>query len=212
MLGTHDLWLFVLSGLILNITPGPDTAYVVARSLQRGWQGGAVAGLGISLGCLVHIAAAAIGLSALIAASASAFMVIKVIGAAYLIYAGLRMFVVRGAPAADASPAAAPDRSLRRIFWQGALTNILNPKIALFFLALLPQFVDADAASKPLAFVVLGLIFVVNGTIWNFLVAIFAVKAAGGISQSRRAQVWLSRTIGGLFVYLGIRIATFEMN
>ncbi len=212
MFGIHDLWLFVLSGLILNITPGPDTAYVVARSMQRGWRGGGVAGLGISFGCLVHIAAAAIGLSALIAASASGFMVVKVIGAAYLIYAGVRMMLSRRTETRSAQAAATPDLTLGQVFWQGALTNILNPKIALFFLALLPQFVDADAPNKPLAFIVLGLVFVFNGTIWNFLVAVFAAKAAGGIAQSRRAQVWLSRTIGAMFIYLGVRIATFEMD
>ncbi len=166
MLGIHELWLFIISGLLLNITPGPDTAYIVGRSLQMGWRGGAAAALGISAGCLVHVFAAAIGLSALLAASSVAFTAIKLLGAAYLLYIGLRMLLSR--PGDDAPATGTADRlPLRRVFWQGALTNVLNPKVALFFLAFLPQFVAADAPSKALAFIVLGFIFIFNGTMWS---------------------------------------------
>src|SRR3954449_8852120 len=102
MLGLHDLWLFILSGLLLNITPGPDTAYIVGRSVQMGWRGGAAAALGISAGCLVHAFAAAIGLSALLAASSFAFTAIKLIGAAYLFYIGIRMLLAHRAANDDA--------------------------------------------------------------------------------------------------------------
>ncbi|MEA2894112.1 MAG: hypothetical protein QOI05_4905 [Bradyrhizobium sp.] len=206
MPGIHDLWLFILSGLLLNITPGPDTAYIVGRSVQMGWRGGAAAALGISAGCLVHVFAAAIGLSALLAASSLAFTAIKLLGAAYLLYIGIRMLLAH--PKHDAPTTGVADRlSLRQVFWQGALTNVLNPKVALFFLAFLPQFVAVDAPGKPLAFIALGLIFIFNGTIWCLGVAAFAAKAAGRVRQSSRAVLWINRALGGVFIALGIRVA-----
>ena len=208
MLGIHSLWLFVLSGVLLNITPGPDTAYIVGRSAQIGWRGGAAAALGISAGCLVHVFAAAIGLSALLAASSVAFTAIKWIGAAYLIYTGIKMLLTQAAsPATVTVPRAT---TLRQVFWQGALTNALNPKVALFFLAFLPQFVDAEAPGKALAFVVLGLIFIGTGTLWGLGGAAFAAKAAGRIRQSGRALVWLNRALGAMFIGLGVRVAMLQ--
>jgi threonine/homoserine/homoserine lactone efflux protein len=209
MFGTHDLWLFVLSGILLNITPGPDTAYVVGRSVQMGWRGGGAAAIGISAGCIAHVCAAAVGLSALLAASSLAFIAIKLLGAAYLLYIGVRMLLTRLDASGDtATPAAA--LSLRQVFWQGALTNALNPKVALFFLAFLPQFVAAEAPSKALAFVALGSIFICTGTIWNLGMAAFAAGAAGRVRQSRRAVLWINRVLGGVFVALGVRVAMLQ--
>ena len=147
LLGINELWLFILSGLLLNVTPGPDTAYIIGRSVQLGWRGGAAAALGISCGCLVHVFGAAIGLSALLLTSAAAFTVVKLVGAAYLVFTGIQMLLSRQSPVADI---AVQDDAipLRRVFWQGALTNALNPKVALFFLAFLPQFVAADSPHK----------------------------------------------------------------
>jgi threonine/homoserine/homoserine lactone efflux protein len=209
MLGIHELWLFVISGLLLNITPGPDTAYVIGRSVQLGWRGGAAAVLGISCGCLVHVFGAAIGLSALLMASNAAFAVVKLIGAAYLLYTGVTMLLSR--PPGNAGSTAPQSRAMSssQVFWQGALTNVLNPKVALFFLAFLPQFVAADSPSKPLAFILLGLVFIFNGTLWCLAVAAFAAKAAGRIKQSGRALLWINRGLGGLFMYLGVRVAMF---
>jgi threonine/homoserine/homoserine lactone efflux protein len=210
MLGIHELWLFVISGLLLNVTPGPDTAYIVGRSVQLGWRGGVAAALGVSAGCLVHVFAAAIGLSALLAASSAAFTLVKWAGAAYLCYMGVRMLLSRQqAPVADVASGSGAIW-LRQVFLQGALTNVLNPKVALFFLAFLPQFVAADSPHKPAAFVLLGLIFIFNGTLWCLGVAAFAARAAGRIRQSGRAVLWINRTLGGLFVYLGIRVAMLQ--
>lgn len=208
-LGIHQLWLFVLSGLLLNITPGPDTAYIIGRSIQCGWRGGAAAVIGISTGCIVHVFAAAIGLSALLMASSTAFTVLKWAGAAYLLFTGVQMLLSRARPLA-APDLAGGEVSLARIFWQGALTNVLNPKVALFFLAFLPQFVAADSAHKTLAFLMLGLIFIASGTLWCLCIAGFAAKAAGRIRQSAGAVAWVNRVLGGLFVYLGIRVAMLE--
>jgi threonine/homoserine/homoserine lactone efflux protein len=210
MLGIHALWLFVLSGLLLNITPGPDTAYIIGRSIQLGWRGGAAAALGIGCGCLVHVFGAAIGLSALLMASSAAFAVVKLIGAVYLLYTGVRMLLSRPPEMAADLAMASRVTSLRQVFWQGALTNALNPKVALFFLAFLPQFVDADAPHKALAFLLLGLIFVFNGTLWCLGVAAFAARAASRIRASGRALLWINRVLGGLFVVLGVRVAMLQ--
>ena len=208
-LGIHQLWLFVLSGLLLNVTPGPDTAYIIGRSVQMGWRGGAAAAIGICCGCLVHVFGAAIGLSALLMASSSAFTVLKWAGAAYLLFTGMQMLLSRSSPVITATSVRS-ETSLSRVFWQGALTNVLNPKVALFFLAFLPQFVAADSGHKTLAFLSLGLIFIFNGTLWCLGIAAFAARAASRIRQSAGAMAWVNRLLGGMFVYLGIRVAMLE--
>ncbi|CAL79864.1 putative amino acid efflux protein, LysE family [Bradyrhizobium sp. ORS 278] len=206
MLGIHDLPLFLVSGLLLNIMPGPDTAYIVGRSAQIGWRGGAAAAFGISAGCLVHVLGSAIGLSALLTASATAFAAVKWAGAAYLVYLGLKQILARSQDTNATAPAALAI-GLRQVFWQGALTNVLNPKVAMFFLAFLPQFVAADAPNQALAFLLLGTIFVFNSTLWCLGVAIAAARAARGVRSSRVAMLWLNRAIGGLLICLGVRIA-----
>ena len=208
MLGIHEIWLFIVSGLLLNVTPGPDTAYIIGRSIQLGWRGGVAAALGIGAGCLIHVSAAAIGLSALLAASSAAFALVKWAGAAYLCFIGVKMLLSRQpVPVAMSGSDAV---SLRQVFVQGALTNALNPKVALFFLAFLPQFVAADSPHKATAFALLGLIFVFNGTLWCLGVAAFAANAAGRIRQSGQALRWVHRALGGLFVYLGVRVALLQ--
>ena len=205
MFGTHDFLLFVTAGVLLNITPGPDMLYIIGRSTAQGWRAGAAAALGIGAGCFVHIAAAALGLSAVLAASATAFTLLKIIGAAYLVYVGISLI-----RSSHSSPAAAPTvafapATLRTVFVQGFLTNVLNPKVALFFLAFLPQFINADAPSKALAFLFLGAVFNFNGTLWNLLVAWSAARFAVGMGRNKLAA-WFNRCIGGLFVYLGVRL------
>jgi threonine/homoserine/homoserine lactone efflux protein len=210
MLGIHDFWLFFISALLLNVTPGPDTAYVVARSMQTGWRGGIAATFGISTGCLVHVFGGALGLSALLAASATAFTVVKWLGAAYLAYIGITMLLSRPSEPKEAAALGRRPASSRAIFWQGALTDVLNPKVALFFLAFLPQFVAADSPHKALAFIALGAIFVGNGVIWLLGVTLVTIRSAGRIRQAGRAAQWINRVIGGCFVYFGIRIAMLQ--
>jgi threonine/homoserine/homoserine lactone efflux protein len=207
MFGIHDFGLFFVSALLLNIAPGPDTAYVVGRSVQLGWRGGVTAAFGVATGCLTHVFAVAVGLSALLVASATAFTAVKWLGAAYLCYVGLTMLFSRQTNSSE--PAVRDGRavSLSRVFWQGALTDVLNPKVAMFFLAFLPQFVDADAPHKPLAFLMLGLIFIFNGTLWCLGVAVMTARAAGRVRNSGRAMALINRGLGALFVYLGVRIA-----
>jgi threonine/homoserine/homoserine lactone efflux protein len=208
MFGATDLVLFVLAGILLNITPGPDTLYIIGRTASQGLRGGTVAALGISAGLLVHALAAAVGLSAVLSASAAAFTVIKWIGAAYLIYLGISLLTGRPSIAQPASgPAPA---TLRTVFFQGFLTNVLNPKVALFFLAFLPQFVDPGASSKVLALMFLGLVFNINGTLWNLFVAWLAARMTRRLNRSGYLALWLQRAVGALFVYLGIRLVAAD--
>jgi len=200
--GTQDLLLFVFSALLLNITPGPDTLYIVGRSSTQGFKAGANAALGISAGIMVHVTAAALGLSAILAASATAFTVLKVAGAVYLIYIGISLIRSR---AVDANTAM--DRAtLRTIFVQGFWTNVLNPKVALFFLAFLPQFVDAAAPGRAFSFLFLGLVFNLNGTLWNLFVAWSSARIGRGLMANDTVSRWFNRCVGVLFVCLGARL------
>lgn len=209
MIGIHDLPLFLVSGLLLNLTPGADSLYVVTRGAAQGARAGAVAALGIGAGCLAHVLAAGAGLSALLAASATAFAALRLVGAAYLVWLGVSL--LRGGSEAASVARAIPAAPLRAVFAQGVLTNVLNPKVALFFLAFLPQFVDADAPSKPAAFLVLGAIFTLTGTLWCLVLAVSAARV-GRAGIGRRASAWLRRGAGGLFVLLGARLAFADRN
>jgi threonine/homoserine/homoserine lactone efflux protein len=211
MLGITDLWLFVLAGLLLNITPGPDMAYIMGRSAQLGARAGAVAALGITAGCFMHIAAAALGLSAILATSAEAFFILKLVGAVYLVWVGLSLLRHAGASGAAATNGKSAI-SLRGIFLQGFLTNALNPKVALFFLAFLPQFISAGAPSKALAFIVLGLVFCATGTVVCLLIAWFTARASAALSAGSAVRTWMERALGGLFVLLGIRLAFMQRS
>ena len=205
MFDTHDLTLFIISGLLLNMAPGPDSLLIMTRSATQGWRAGSAAALGIGAGTMVHIFAAAFGLSALLATSVTAFSVVKYIGAAYLMYIGARLLLSKQSDnEPQAAPLAAPYRS---IFFQGFLTNVLNPKIVLFFLAFVPQFINLDASNKALSFVVLGLIFNLNGMIWCHLLAVSAAFASARFKIHPRVSLWLNRSIGAAFVSFGIKLA-----
>jgi threonine/homoserine/homoserine lactone efflux protein len=207
MFGIHNLGLYVVSGLLLNIAPGADFLYVLTRSASRGFVAGVWAGLGIGAGCFVHVGAAALGLSAILASSATAFTVVKWIGAAYLIYLGVSMVMSRGSLKFDTTATPSSDTHAR-IFWQGFLTNVLNPKVALFFLAFVPQFIEPASPTKVEAFLLLGAIFNTTGTIWNIIVARASAFLAGRLGEASRLGVWLNRSLGGLFVLLGLRLAS----
>ncbi|SFG22774.1 Threonine/homoserine/homoserine lactone efflux protein [Duganella sp. CF458] len=216
MFGIHDLTLFVISGLLLNVMPGPDSLLIMARSATQGWRAGCAAALGIGAGTMVHIGAAALGLSAVLATSATAFTVVKWVGAAYIVWCGIGMLrarLKRDAAVGDATaPEAPPALPYRKIFAQGFLTNVLNPKVALFFLAFVPQFIDAGAANKPLAFLLLGCIFNFNGMLWCNGLAIFTAFASARLKVKPLVALWLNRVTGGLFIALGARLALAEQH
>jgi threonine/homoserine/homoserine lactone efflux protein len=205
MLGTHDLPLFAVTVFVLNATPGVDMAYAVAATLRGGWRQGVAAAVGIMGGCVLHTLAAAFGLAALLATSAEAFAVLKYVGAAYLLYVAWGMAKAGLRPAAATAETSAPP-SLWRTVRQGFFTNALNPKVALFFLALLPQFIDAAAPNKTLAFLFLGAWFIVQGLL--FMLALVAL-----VAPLRRTQPhpWVGRGLNlggaGLFTLLAAKLA-----
>jgi threonine/homoserine/homoserine lactone efflux protein len=207
--GTHSLGLFALTVLVVNATPGVDLMFTLTRALQQGVRGGLAAVLGIGCGCIVHALAAAFGLAALLAASAAAFTVLKWAGAAYLAWLAIGMLREAARPAPVSAPALAPATSLGRTFHQALLTNVLNPKVAIFFLALLPQFIDAAAANKTLAFLFLGAWFVAQGVAF---LALFALLVAP-LRRWRPSGAWRrSLQAGGglLFAGLAARLAFAE--
>jgi threonine/homoserine/homoserine lactone efflux protein len=205
MFDLHTLLLFLAAGLALNLTPGPDMLYVAARSTSEGRRAGIVSALGIGAGTLVHIAALAFGLSALLAAVPAAYDVVRYAGAAYLLWLGARALLRPGKMRDATVVTPAP---LGAVFRQGVVTNVLNPKVALFFLAFLPQFVDPARGNPMVQTVALGLMFDTSGTIVNVLVALLASRAAGMLRRGGgRAGNVLQRVTGGVFVLLGVRLA-----
>ncbi len=205
MLGTHDLPLFAATVFLLNATPGVDMAFTVASTLRGGWRQGVAAAVGIMAGCVLHTLAAAFGLAALLATSAEAFAVVKYAGAAYLLYVAWGMARAGLQPAAAVAEVRAP-QSLWRTARQGFFTNALNPKVALFFLALLPQFIDAAAPNKAAAFLFLGAWFIAQGLL--FLLLLIAL-----VTPLRRARPrpWVGRGLhlggAGLFTWLAAKLA-----
>lgn len=208
MLGIHDYWLFVATGVLLNLTPGQDTFYILGSSIAYGRRAGVASALGICAGCIVHTLAAALGLSAILATSATAFIAVKLIGAAYLIYLGVRTLTARVVAISPLQSSA--DMPTRLAFRRGVLTNVLNPKVALFFLALLPQFIDSGSPTKVGAFLVLGLTFIATGTVWCLFLAVAASHIRGFFVAHPRAFTCLTRASGALFVVLGLRLAASE--
>ena len=221
MFGIQDLPLFIASGLLLNMVPGPDSLLIVARSGGQGWRAGSAAALGVGAGTFVHVLTAALGLSVWVAASATAFTLVKLAGAAYLVVIGMGLLFKRERAAGLADVAAArtpttllppttpplPPLSLRSAFRQGFLTNVLNPKVAVFFLAFVPQFIAANAPDKALAFIVLGTVFNINSMLWAHLLVFSAAAARRRLSVNRRVVAWLNRAVGAVFVAFGVRLA-----
>ena len=207
MLGIHDYWLFVATGVVLNLTPGQDTFYILGRSIAQGRRSGIAAALGIVSGCVVHTIAAAFGLSAILATSASAFLVLKLAGAAYLVYLGIRMIMH---PATIGPQPGAGSGDLWTAFRQGLLTNVLNPKVALFFLALMPQFIEPGSPTKVAAFLVLGATFLVTGAVWCLVLAIGASGFRGFFAGRPAVIAAVSAGAGAFFIFLGLRLAASD--
>ena len=239
--GIDNLGLFIAAGILLNLTPGPDVLYIVTHALSSGWRTGAVAALGITAGCFVHVVAAALGLSALMATSATAFLALKWVGAAYLMWVGWRMLdlhwpnrrapAIRPATSAPPQPAShlhAPENatlllhstpidtpardeiSLKTVFLRGFGTNVLNPKVALFFLAFLPQFIAPGAPNPTLSFLILGVIFNVN-SLWVSLGYAWLGAAASRRFTSLQSHLrTLERAAGALFIGVGLKLALMD--
>ena len=204
---TNGILLFMLATLTLNVTPGPDMLYVIAQSVGQGRAAGVFSSLGIAAGCLLHTLLVACGLAGLLATVPVAYDVIKYAGAAYLIFLGVRTI--------SSNRRTRPDQEMTKdglsaIFLQGMLTNVLNPKVALFFLAFLPQFVDQAKGHVALQIITLGLLFNISGIIVNILIALAASftgeRFKGWVGDSMVFR-WLT---GGVFIGLGVRLAFLE--
>jgi threonine/homoserine/homoserine lactone efflux protein len=198
------LGLFVVAAIVLLLTPGPAVLYIVTRSVEQGRLAGLVSALGIHVGTLVHVAAAALGVSALLVSSALAFDVVKYLGALYLVYLGVRKLMGRDQ---SAGGQALPPRSLRRLFGQGVVVNVLNPKTALFFLAFLPQFVDVSKGAVGFQILVLGMIFVALGVLSDGLYAVAAGTAGAWLKREGRLLRAERYVSGSVFVGLGVTAA-----
>jgi threonine/homoserine/homoserine lactone efflux protein len=207
MLDIHHYGWFLATAIVLVITPGQDTFFILGRSLSGGRAAGIAAALGISAGSVLHTFAAALGLSALLATSPYAFMTVKFAGAAYLVYIGVRSLLSRsnGLPGTGAAKNSDGRWSA---FRSGIISNLLNPKVALFFLALLPQFIDPASSHKVSAFLALGLSFVTLGIIWCTVLAIGADGLRGAFLRRPSMATVLDKIAGAMFIALGLRLAT----
>lgn len=210
---TTQLLMFIAAGWLLNLTPGPDVLYIVSSALRSGVRAGIVAALGIVSGCFVHVFAAALGVGALLATSAAAFVALKWLGAAYLMWMGIRLLLAQGG-----GTAIVPNReigevvavNLWRVYRHGFLTNVLNPKVALFFLAFVPQFIAPGTEHKVAAFLLLGLLFNLNSLPINFGYAWLAGWASHRVAAVQRTMHWMDRAAGLMFVGFGLRLAMTE--
>jgi threonine/homoserine/homoserine lactone efflux protein len=207
MMGIHDYALFVLTGLLVNLTPGQDTMFILGQSLRNGRQRGEAAALGIAAGSVCHTFAAVLGLSALLAASAWAFNIVKIAGALYLIFLGLRMLLSAKHGSLEMEASADDVASKKHSsFTQGLLTNVMNPKVALFYLSLLPQFIDPLSTHKTLAFLLLGATFIVTGTIWGMTLAALAVPLQKLLRTKPGWQRRADRVFGTALTGVGVKV------
>jgi threonine/homoserine/homoserine lactone efflux protein len=197
---------FLVAGILLNLTPGADTIYILARSISQGKGAGILSALGISTGALLHTLAASCGLSVILASSATLFQLIKYAGALYLVYLGIQAFRAGSVAKVEGGPRGR-EYSNREIYFSGVLTNVLNPKVALFFLAFLPQFIITGYHNPAISFVILGITFITTGTIWCLFLAFFASSLTGKITGRAGFSRVLHKITGVLFIGLGITLA-----
>jgi len=206
MFGIEHYWLFLLSGVILNITPGADTMYILTRSIAQGKNAGIVSVLGISTGGLIWTLLTACGLALILISSHTAFNIVKYAGALYLTCLGISMFLKRKTNLTYPNHSR-ENTNLPVIYFQGVLTNLLNPKVALFFLSFLPQFINAEQANGPIPFLVLGGTFFTTGTIWCLLLACAASYFTNSIRKNPNISKILRIISGLIFIGLGLNLA-----
>lgn len=206
MFGTINLAAFVITGIGLNLYPGPDTMYIISRALSQGKRAGILSALGISTGGLCHTLLAGIGLSSILLASPRAFQIVKVAGALYLVYLGIRCLVGKRQEGAPEAHTYLARQTGLQIYRQAVLTNLFNPKVALFFLSFLPQFVDPVKNYGFISFLFLGSIFLTTGTVWCMTIALFAAQVSERLGRSRDAVLYMEKGTGILYIVLGILI------
>ena len=208
MLGIQNYEMFLLAGIILNITPGSDTIYILSRSIAQGRKAGIYSVSGIITGVAVHTILAALGLSAILSTSATAFMAVKMLGAIYLGYLGLTTLLAK-----KNNLISLTDNTLmtpKKIYFQGLLTNVLNPKVALFFLSFLPQFIAPSNAYGLLPFIFLGITFLITGTIWCVMLVLFSSRLTTYLRKNEIASLITNKVCGVIYLTLGVKLLTAE--
>jgi threonine/homoserine/homoserine lactone efflux protein len=210
MFGIVNFSVFIITGIILNLTPGADTMYILGNSMSNGKKAGIMSALGISTGCIVHTILAALGLSVILAKSALAFNIIKYLGAVYLVYLGIRSFMSKSSLLIQNGDN--EKSSFKNIYFQGIITNVLNPKVALFFLAFLPQFINPNNTYGALPFLLLGCTFIITGTIWCIILAVFSSYLTGKISEKVGLANSLNKISGIIFVGLGLNLLRAKLS
>lgn len=204
MTGIVNFEVFLFTAIMLNLTPGTDTMYIISRSISQGRLAGIYSALGIGAGSIIHTLLAAFGLSILLMQSALLFNIIKIVGAMYLSYLGIKMLLAKST---SSKQEILPALDHKKIFLQGMLTNVTNPKVALFFLAFLPQFIQANPSSlNPIPFIILGLTFTLTGGIWCTVIAIFSSLATNKLRGNSKVGSLLNKTTGIVFIGMGIQI------
>ena len=198
--------IFVSASILLCIVPGQDMAYLLARYIAQGKKAGLIAALGINVGAYAHLIAAVIGLSAIIASSALVFTIVKWLGAAYLIFIGFQAIVKRGKLNIEKTEIRGKDA--KAIFWQGFLSDALNPKVAIFYLAFLPQFVTEGGMNPTLQLLILGITVNMIGIIVSVILVYFSSMATEKLRNSNTFTTWLNRVMGTVFIALGLRLAS----
>jgi RhtB (resistance to homoserine/threonine) family protein len=199
--------LFIGASIILCIVPGPDMIYLLSRTIAQGKKAGFAAALGINLGGYFHLTAAILGISAIIATSAIAFTILKYCGAAYLIYIGFKAILSNSSSAIDSSDNEA-QLSIKSIFWQGFISDVLNPKVAIFFISLLPQFIQADNNNTFTQLIILGITVNIIALLINFVLVWFSHSVSSNLRQSNRVSKVLNNVMGTIFISLGLKLAT----
>lgn len=207
MFGIQNYLGFIVAGIILNLTPGADTMYILTRSISQGRKAGFYSVFGITTGALIHTIFASLGLSVLLAQSATAFAVVKYLGVGYLVYLGVKMIFDKKS-SIDSNSFKTEHLDLTKIYRQGVLTNVLNPKVALFFLAFLPQFIDPHYATGTLPFMILGVTFMTTGTIWCLFLAYAASLITNTLRENDKIGLIMQKASGLIFIGLGIRLLT----
>lgn len=205
MLGIENYWGFVIAGIFLNLTPGADTMYILTRSVAQGRKAGYYSVFGIITGAMLHTTFAALGLSVILAKSAMAFTIVKYLGVAYLVYLGIKMIIEKN-NVFDSETHHLGQSSFKKIYRQGIFTNLLNPKVALFYLAFMPQFINPDLANGALPFLLLGLTFMTTGTIWCLFLAYSASFMTKTLRNNDRIGKRMQKLSGMIFIGLGIKL------
>lgn len=206
MFGIENYFGFIIAGIVLNLTPGTDTMYILTRSVSQGRKAGVYSAFGITTGVLVHTIFASLGLSVILMKSTMAFATVKYAGAIYLMYLGMRMIIDKKNLFSSIEKTEQTD--LKKIYRQAVLTNVLNPKVALFFLSFLPQFVNADEVTNALPFMILGFTFMITGTLWCLFLAYSASLITTTLRKNFKIEIIMQKISGLIFFGLGIKLLT----